>query len=78
MLEAILGLNTQVASFQSNKLEEMAQLAAMKLQKHQQARLPEADFKMQMNTPMTGPKTLCRIIEAQGAQTGKYFSYPEI
>jgi hypothetical protein len=34
MLEAILGLNTQVASFQSNKLEEMAQLAAMKLQKH--------------------------------------------
>lgn len=32
MLEAILALNTQIASFQTNKLQELTDLAAMKLQ----------------------------------------------
>jgi hypothetical protein len=35
MLEAIIGLNSQVASFQSTKLTEMANNAAQKLQQAQ-------------------------------------------
>lgn len=49
MLEAILGLNTQIASFQSNKLGEMAQLAAMKITQATEKKLPESSFNMKLS-----------------------------
>lgn len=79
MLEAVIGLNSQVASFQSSKLGEIAQSAASKLQQSQEVRIPEsANFSFKLATPLQGPKTECRKIPVQGAQTGKYFEYPEI
>ena len=38
--------------------------------------MPSFNFKL--STPMAGPRTECRRIAVQGAQTGKYFEYPEI
>lgn len=42
-------------------------------------RIPEGpSFSFKLATPMQGPKIECRRISVQGAQTGKYFEYPEI
>ena len=79
VLEAIMGLNAQIASFQTNKLSELTQMAEMKLEKHHKQRIPDGpQFSMKLNAPMTGPKMQCRKIGIQGAQAGKYFEFPDI
>ena len=74
-----MGLNAQIASFQSNKLTELTQMAEMKLEKHGKNRIPDGPaFSMKLSAPMTGPKIQCRKIAVQGAQAGKYFEFPDV
>ena len=78
MLEAILGLNNQIASFQNTKLSELTQMAQMKLERHQDRRIPDGpSFNLKIAAPLAGPKMQCRKIGVQGAQSGKYFEFPD-